>query len=138
MNKQYIVCDLFVPMLLHLHITWTIVRTILLISNISHVTAFDGLCLTVLVAISCTKFHHPFSKQINVDKEECKNDIKEWSRAFLEANGREPNVQDKATVKVRIFVIIVGYFSSFQCCLEVVLLLHKLYVYFAALYHIWR
>jgi uncharacterized protein (UPF0335 family) len=31
--------------------------------------------------------------RLNEEKEACKNDIKEWSRAFLEANGREPNVQ---------------------------------------------
>ena len=37
--------------------------------------------------------------RLNADKEACKNDIKDWSRNFLEENGREPNVQDKATVK---------------------------------------
>eukprot|EP00600_Ochromonadales_sp_CCMP1393_P009763 CAMPEP_0174963216 /NCGR_PEP_ID=MMETSP0004_2-20121128/5205_1 /TAXON_ID=420556 /ORGANISM="Ochromonas sp., Strain CCMP1393" /LENGTH=1919 /DNA_ID=CAMNT_0016211813 /DNA_START=58 /DNA_END=5817 /DNA_ORIENTATION=- len=37
--------------------------------------------------------------KLNEDKENCKNDIKEWSKSFVEANGREPNVQDKATVK---------------------------------------
>jgi hypothetical protein len=32
-------------------------------------------------------------ERLNEEKEACKNDIKEWTRAFLEANGREPNVQ---------------------------------------------
>jgi hypothetical protein len=32
-------------------------------------------------------------ERLNADKEACKEDIKVWSRAFLEANGREPNVQ---------------------------------------------
>jgi hypothetical protein len=37
--------------------------------------------------------------KLNEEKEACKNDIKEWSRAFLEANGREPNVQVCIRVK---------------------------------------
>jgi hypothetical protein len=32
-------------------------------------------------------------ERLSADKEACKEDIKVWSRAFLDANGREPNVQ---------------------------------------------